>query len=237
METRRLHSPEIPPELKLPIPITEIPSRSIVWVHGGGGDVHQCSGDGFPDGHIPFTTARSLCHGGRGSRWFIGTGQAPSTSGLGIQWRRSRARAVATGSRLRRRQARRVCRNHPELDDRTDDRGPHHSGPRGKPRVWARRQPSGSTVQGHGAGTVLWVGRPWGAEGRVWEVRGPAGWREEVGRGQGKDGEFPSSGPIQNAFIFLFYFKFKLQINSRFNFPNFVTSLYSDYIFNLNLPI
>ena len=39
------------------------------------------------------------------------------------------------------------------------------------------------------------------------------------------------------SFLFSFYPKFKFQINSKFKFLDLVASLFSDYIFNLNIPI
>jgi hypothetical protein len=70
---------------------------------------------------------------------------------------------------------------------------------------------------------------------------GELGWR--VGFGKWAKGQVSAQArfsllfSFSFIFSFFFYFKFKLQINSRFKFPNFVASLYSDYIFNLNLPI
>ena len=53
----------------------------------------------------------------------------------------------------------------------------------------------------------------------------------------------PKGGERPNTRVYsFFFFSFSIsnsnfQINSRFKFPNFVASLFSVYIFNLNLPI
>jgi hypothetical protein len=77
-------------------------------------------------------------------------------------------------------------------------------------------------------------------------VAGPHGRVSEVGcRGveEGKSG--PDRGKRAQAHastilffvLFSFYFKFNFKSIPSLNFPNFVASLFSGYIFNLNLPI
>jgi hypothetical protein len=127
---------------------------------------------------------------------------------------------LRTSSRLARRGSRRASRAVCYQGEGTDDRGPHVAVVsttcfRDR-RTWPTRHTPEQTRKTRGND---------GPQGKWYGPRQP-NWA------QVHAGHIPL---YYFSFLFVF-FLFKFQIHSKFKFPDWLTSLFSDHIFNLNIP-